>query len=819
MMFGKKRFILLCLTLLTAQCIQPKADESEELISFSLKDEPLFDIVNRLAAYKSINIIFPEKQDGLQAKVNFPYDKKVSPSQAWNFMETFLRMAGFSIIPQGQDFAIVALDKVEKEPLPLWGNGFSPDCLPDTDESIRYLYSFANVNLSDGGPAVQNLQAIFNDMLAGNQTAKAIFDKQSNSVLLSGSSRSIKGVMNIVYELDHTGFRESVEVVTLRHTDSKVVIQILNKLIPDSDKTPVFAMPQQRVKRVSYFAKSTRVVDIPSSNSIAVMGKIESVDRVIKFIKKYLDQPPESHKNVLHVKHLSNLNAETFAVELKNIIKNKVQGSQSTGKDDLLSDVIIVAQKVVQSQSDQTKLKETEIGKQIGGSLDLSQENISGSSGNNLIIAAKENDWRMIERIIDQLDRPQLQVAFEVLIVEVTLTDKKILEAQVRGSEDTCDPPNTVKWQSPQITQPVLNYEKNSDGTYTTNLNNENGLDADLLPVPNASDPTVLNIAELASAGTSILSYKSTNGILGIVEALNSYNRATILSQPFLVTSNHEQASIDSVVQRLAQGSADTASTGGPVTLNQQKLNAALSVALRPRISISNNINLQIVVKADEFVGGTDSSTRNVRTISTNANVHNKETLVLGGLTKVTTNDGTRGTPVLSSIPLVGNLFKRRNSDYERSVLLIFISPSIIYPLLSGGTNTFTDQKKKVLNDDIIEAGENFENLTDPISRIVFPYANNMSKGFTENIDQFISQSDYKKGGEAQFAKSAKEDTILKDVAKKEKEFSLQEKILLADERKADEKNGDGNQLQSKLSKSENPFKKKSKKKKKRSSN
>ena len=764
----------------------------QETIPFNIQNEPLIDIVNRLSAQKNLNIIFPVDQAGLQVKVNFPLPERISPQRAWEFMETFLQMAGFIITPKADDFAITPVTNIDSTPLPLWGGNFSPECLPSNDEPIRYIYTFVNINISDNSAAKSNLQAIFKDMLPGTDS-KVLFDGKSNSVLITGSAAKIKGVMNIVQELDITGFRESVEVLPLQHAQASVVVQIINKLIPDAQGNKFYPMPQQQAQRTTFFSKNTRVVSIPSSNSIAIMGKIESVERVSKFIHKYLDTPPDSGKNILHIKHLNNLNSEQFAGELTNLVKSKMSGSQSTGKskDEMLSGVIIVAQKADQgSSSQQGKLKETEISKQAGGSVDLSDEKLQSSSGNNLIVAAKENDWKMIEHIIDQLDRPQLQVAFEVLIAEITVSDKKLLEAQMRGSEATCDPPNVAKWQSAQITQPVLNYERDSSGAYTNTIDSSQGLDANLLPVANAADPKAINIAALASAGHTILSYKSTNGILGILEMLSQYKRATILSQPFLVTSNHQQASIDLVDQRLANGSADTASTGGPVTINSRKLDAALSVLLYPHISISNNINLQILVKANEFINET-SSTRTIRTITTNANVHNQEVLVLGGLTKVKTGDTVRGTPGLSSIPIVGNLFKKRSKDYDRSILLIFIAPTIIRPLLSGGVDSFTEDKSRALKGEMISAGENFESMNNPISRIVFPYDHFMSQDFNNSIDLYLDQGSWTEGG-GSLAKKV-EATNLKRIVKQdqkvfEKEhqerLSNQEKTLEASEKK-----------------------------------
>ena len=63
---------------------------------------------------------------------------------------------------------------------------------------------------------------------------------------------------------------------------------------------------------------------------------------------------------------------------------------------------------------------------------------------------------------------------------------------------------------------------------------------------------------------------------------------------------------------------------------------------------------------------------------TTSVNVRDKHTIVLGGLITESNDKNTSGTPFLSRIPAVGNLFKRNTSDIQRKELIIFIQPTVI---------------------------------------------------------------------------------------------------------------------------------------------
>ncbi|CAG1020179.1 partial Type IV pilus biogenesis and competence protein PilQ, partial [Patescibacteria group bacterium] len=67
------------------------------------------------------------------------------------------------------------------------------------------------------------------------------------------------------------------------------------------------------------------------------------------------------------------------------------------------------------------------------------------------------------------------------------------------------------------------------------------------------------------------------------------------------------------------------------------------------------------------------------RELSTNVNVQDGETVVLGGIFQETIVDNVNNIPFFSDLPGVGFLFKNSKKQDDKSELLIFVTPKIVH--------------------------------------------------------------------------------------------------------------------------------------------
>ena len=66
------------------------------------------------------------------------------------------------------------------------------------------------------------------------------------------------------------------------------------------------------------------------------------------------------------------------------------------------------------------------------------------------------------------------------------------------------------------------------------------------------------------------------------------------------------------------------------------------------------------------------------RRIATTVAINSGETVALGGLIRESENKAVSGVPLLSEVPMVGNLFKTTSDSSQRTELLVLLTPRVV---------------------------------------------------------------------------------------------------------------------------------------------
>lgn len=183
------------------------------------------------------------------------------------------------------------------------------------------------------------------------------------------------------------------------------------------------------------------------------------------------------------------------------------------------------------------------------------------------------------------------------------------------------------------------------------------------------------------AGGVIGMTYGTLGGKLSLdfqLSAMVSTGKGKILSSPKVMTMNNKEAKISSGVD-IPVRVLTTTTTG--TTAEIKTISASLSLSTTPTITSDNRVALNIKVEKSE-----PDFTRQVDNIPTitkrNANaelvVDDGETIVLGGIYTKSEGQSEAGIPLLSKIPLLGWLFKKKNVYDNQSELLIFITPTIV---------------------------------------------------------------------------------------------------------------------------------------------
>ncbi len=722
----------------------------EKKISFYFDNESLIDIINLLASYKEINIILPIGANAINATVTLHLEDKITIDEAWDILYTLLDIAGYSMIAKEETYNIVKTTKdVSREPLPLFI--VKPEELPNIDKRIRYLYYFANVKLvGDERDPQDEVVKLLRDILPAEgspgmlPTTSYKLDPQTNSLLISDKANNIKAFMKIIEALDQNEVPEKPEIIQLRYLNADVVANLFNEQLLRTAGD----LNQQRLgirppNNGTYF-KKVKIVPDARTNRLIVFGRPQAIERVRDFIHKYIDVELESGKSILHVYQLQYLDAKKFAGTLSKIVKSERSGgteqskagTTTGGTERFFDQVLIFADQV-----------ETVSGEQPGG---------ASQGNNNLIIAARNDDYERIKKLIEELDVPQPQVIIEVLIADLSVDELVALGTSVRNPL-WMGLPNGVNFQSAQATDFLTNTVANPTTIQADLLRRaylSTGAISDTCDTQTTGNGCFSGasfIAQPPAQGTTVLSFNdaATGQTWGIAQVLQSLDVTKIISHPHLITTNNQKATIVVNEERFAIDQA-SGSSGGTTTQTRKWIPASLSVELIPRISSANVVNLNIIVNINQFdsnastftnegPNAASSANQTTRNVITNANVSSGHVLALGGLTRVDTAIEQLEVPFLAKIPIIGWLFKDRSNAINKNNLTVFISPTIIMPRLRAGVGAYTKNHMQ-LTKSYTREGMIFDNLRDPITRWFFKTQKDDAE---RSLDDFIAQDEF----------------------------------------------------------------------------
>lgn len=728
---------------------------------FEIKQtEKLSDLVNRIAAKKHINIVFPMSETAfgsgvIKESVNFEYRHRVPLSQAEAYLHLLLQMAGYAMRPQDGYFVIAKTqDQTSRDPQQLYVD-VPPEKLPRTSERIRAIYYLSNIRVPAAAGGNDSLSTILKDLIAPPN--KVLFEPKSNGIIFFAPASVIASAMHLIKRLDESGSPDTIETIPLYNTDASTMKDLFDKFLPKINNFFSYQAPSKTFEDW-YFAPGTQIFADTRSNSLVVIGQEMAINRIKDFVYNYLDVVPDTGNSVLHVYDLQYLDAATFQPTLQAIVTSQITGAQSEkekkgGIKRVFDSVIVVAEKKgeikIENPSGSSDSKTA-----VSGGVSLGE--IGGTTysigGNRLIIAANSEDWLQVKSLIEQLDKPELQVVLEVLIVEVQSTTNKSLGVHHRmpsAVKPTTGMTDGITYQSAQLAAPVCSPDNTNPQIIT----------GDLMRIQNSSTPisyfgtALTNTPDTAGGMIFSVTDPSTwfpdssatgggtteKGIWAVLKMLDQWTVNKVLSHPFFVVKNNCTAFEARTECRRGAGAITDLKSAVIPTVPVVKYDADLQVRITPRIISLDRLSMKIGIAVNDFkdpVNQTDY-TRTIRLIDTHATLDSGQVLVIGGLAQDTLIENESGWPFLSKVPLIGWLFKSHSKGKVRTNLVVFIHPTVVDPKLRAGLKRFAADKTNTTKD-LITHGELFDSLKDPITRFFFRGGKHSS---TTTIDEYFTRA------------------------------------------------------------------------------
>ena len=443
----------------------------------------------------------------------------------------------------------------------------------------------------------------------------------SNAIIISDIRSNIGRIVDIIERMDRSAI-QTTEIIRLKYGVAEDVVSMLNTL------------EKSRQGEGADADKEAVLVADKRTNSVVVTADELTVDRIRKLVT-YLDTPLEQSGNV-RVIYLEYADATEIAEVLTRVMQNI------------------------------SRLEEGGSSKRAGSG----ESTIEADEGtNSLIITADTDEMAALEAVIARLDIRRAQVLIEAIIVEMTVTEGQDLGLQWLFAND--------------------------NGVYGSNITTDEArrqslgqLGGALVPDDGSENIGSREVAaSLATIPGTTLGWGVVDESLTmtvILNALESQGNNNILSTPSLLTLDNEEAyiTVGSEVPFVTGSYTNTGVGNGASnpfqTIERESVGVTLKVT--PQINEGNAVVMDIVQEVSTLAPSLIASDliTNERKIETMVLANDGNIVVLGGLVSDEIQDDSQGVPVLSSIPLVGRLFRSDSVKVSKQNLLVFIRPTII---------------------------------------------------------------------------------------------------------------------------------------------
>jgi len=271
---------------------------------------------------------------------------------------------------------------------------------------------------------------------------------------------------------------------------------------------------------------------------------------------------------------------------------------------------------------------------------------------NSLIVKDIEKNITKIKNLVAELDIPTPQVRIEARIVIVDEGFVKNLGIQWGGVYD------------------------DGSGTQVFGASGSATFSGALVNMPASNADTVL--------GFTFGNVNNFNNLDLRLSALEQTNNGRIISSPSLLVIQNETANIE-VNNPFPENrtSTEVSDEGATTTTEVSFPDIWTKLKITPQVTSSDDIFMEILVEKDSkgqqaifddniFTGV------NSHKLETKIILKNHGTAVIGGLFTENEKEGQSSVPWFSKLPVLGWLFKNKNTENNRAELLIFINATVV---------------------------------------------------------------------------------------------------------------------------------------------
>lgn len=663
-------------------------------ISIDFEEAPLDDVIKFIGCITAKNFIIT-KALGKAKTITIMSPEPVTAYEAYKVFLVALEMNGMTVVPAGKFLKIIEIAAAKQDILPLIGPGRA---VPDDERLVTRMIQLEHVDANELQQVLSKFKTKYGDITVYAPT---------NTIFVTDLGTNIKRLLRLVKELDVPVGRERVWVRQVEYATATELVDKLMGVFGPQGTTP--ARPGQPaagrpappkpgpqpggavvpsvttvVGESAGGEQVTKILADDRTNQLIVVATRTAYYKLDKLIRK-LDVPIPG-EGAIHIHYLENADSEELSQTLSSLVSGQAQrpGAAKAGARPAARPGAPAA-----------------AGAATAAALFEGDVKITAHKAtNSLVIQASLKDYTSLKKVIEKLDVRRKQVYVEAIIMEISSSKDRNIGFSGSGGTTFDVGGDTV----PLLLGMGGLGISGLDTSQLTKGGFAAGLQGPLLDVS-------------AGSGTSDTGVSGTLSIPSfgfLIQAIQSNSDVNILSTPHILTTDNEEAEIQvgKQIPYMAQGSGMSGLSGlgglgglagmsglgstlgagglGGSALSLlgglggygtvQRIDVDLTLKITPHVNESNYVKLEIDQQIDdvESIDRTLGPTTSKRHVTNVVVVKDQQPVVIGGLIRDTESEGVDKVPLLGDIPLLGMLFRKTVTRYEKRNLLMIIIPHII---------------------------------------------------------------------------------------------------------------------------------------------
>ncbi len=608
----------------------------------------------------------------------------LTPKDAWDVLMASLTQKGLALVEQGKTWTVIKRPDAKFYSTPFYAKGENAK----NNEEIGTLFYKAEHASQD---ALKNIGRL---LISKDGMVESIGDQ---FIIVIDSNSNIRRLGSIFAQVDLEDAQNKIHVLKLVNAEAKTIEKQLKDLF---DVSSAASRPRRRSSAEGASKTSLNIDKIIAddrTNSLIIVSDQDTFEKTQQVVAMLDVKDTDTNKGTIHVKRLRHADAKKIAETINGVVQ---QGSRSKIRFSRPRD------------EGTNELFEGEV------------KVTAHEDTNTLVTVATANDYRSLLATITKLDIRKEQVYIEAVIMDIKIdaTNKfginlfSGVEGGILGLNGAIG----------MVGNPGGN---NIASGIKTTLATAGSAASDIGGLGNQSIGALAVLGNFLQGGVA--------GIVGptigntkipsfgaVLQAIATDSSIDVLSTPYLLTSDNIEA-VMTVGEKIpvikgASSVGGSAGLGGVPLQNISYEDVKLSFKITPHVGAENNVRLDIDQEVNELGNevqllGANQYKINTKTAKTTIVLKDQQTGVIGGLIHNRSKTTDNKIPFLGDIPILGWLFKNRDSEVGRRSLALIITPYIIR----------TDDDYKKILDRKMKEREEFANL----------YYGGKIQNYNKNID------------------------------------------------------------------------------------